>query len=79
MQNLYSKLKLLEADGIIINENESGNGYFINEPISDNFHHLTCLNEDCKFNLYLESIYINDKEKANALRYHNHIEPLFSN
>lgn len=77
IQELYSKIKPLEADGIIINESESGNGYFINAPVSDSFHYLTCPNENCKFTLYLESVYKNDKEKFYALKYHKEIDLLF--
>ncbi len=76
---LFSKLKVLEDDGLIISETENGNGYFINEPISKRAHYLNCSNTDCKLNLYLESLYVNDKEKANALRHHKEIETLFKN
>lgn len=77
-QKAYNKLKILETEGFIFTENQSGDGFFINEPLSQNFHSLTCQNSECKFTLYLEAIYSSDKEKFNALKYHKKIELLFS-
>ena len=79
VRSLYSKVNIFETDGVIINENDSGNGLFISEPLSDKIHILTCSNKNCNFSLYLENIFLNEKEKANALRYHKKIDLLFKN